>query len=656
MIVNTIKSLQITIPIERSVADWAIFCVFENEDFKKIDRANDFEVNELDKRVVQFTKEGRALSGHFSFNIQGRKVTSNDIAITTWWCPQGSDGAFLLADESDVDSTTSTTTSTAAGTTTSTVNVTSSSTLTIGHEPEPEEEEVKPTEGETEVTAGTTTTSTGTSVTPEPENEQESSDDQIPSPDGVGHCFAGVQANIEGCYFSELSTDSIIDERNSKYRFNAVNIIPLPEYELSDWSILLAFDQRVNDFQSDYDSYRTREGGNTRWIMAPKKDQTLGGSSEELTMSISGRIMSDSLRIGAWWCPGVIAGYAAGCSEDDNPPVVEPSEEPEEDCSAWPTFEPSDSSCVEMPSSDLTETEHDKSGRNIELVGESSVTLDADYLDWTILVDFSGRIKSFDSDFDSIRKRDQNEPIQQRWILSPKKKQVLTSGDFRMSINGWSDVTGNQYKAWFCAGSSEIEFQQKVCDDASSSTTAAAPASTTTISAPATTSTTSTTTTNPTTTSTSTTTNTTTTTTTTSTTTSTTTTTTTTTTTPEPTEPPSYCETFAEGQICDAEWQTMLEESEAKLVDWMKANYPKVTKNDANSVLAQTMGRKWRLMTSSYVAWWNGEKGNPKCIDKAPILCSDVCFDDDWTPCQFLSHIDTFIAVSLLFDPLNDQE
>ena len=101
MIVNTNESLQITIPIERSVADWAIFCVFENEDFKKIDRANDFDVNELDKRVVQFTKEGRALSGHFSFNIQGRKATSNDIAVTTWWCPQGSDGAFLLADGSD---------------------------------------------------------------------------------------------------------------------------------------------------------------------------------------------------------------------------------------------------------------------------------------------------------------------------------------------------------------------------------------------------------------------------------------------------------------------------------------------------------------------------------------------------------------------------
>ena len=92
----------------------------------------------------------------------------------------------------------------------------------------------------------------------------------------------------------------------------------------------------------------------------------------------------------------------------------------------------------------------------------------------------------------------------------------------------------------------------------------------------------------------------------------------------------------------------MLEESETKLVDWMRANYPKVTKNDANSVLARTMGRKWRLMISSYIAWWNGEKGNPKCIDKAPILCADVCFDDDWTPCQFLSHIDTFIAVSLI--------
>ena len=409
MIVNTLQSLQITIPIERSVADWAIFCVFENEDFKKIDRANDFDINELDKRVVQFTKDGRALSGHFSFNMQGRKATSNPIEITTWWCPQGSDGTFLLADGNEAD------------TTTSTVAVTSST--TIGHDPEPEEEEVEPTEGETEVTAGTTTTSTGTSVTPEPENEPEPSDDQIPPLDGFGHCFAGVQANTEGCYFRELSADSITDEGNLKYRFSAANVIPLPEFELSDWSILVAFDQRVNDFQSDFDSVRSREGENTRWIMSPKKDQTLGGSSTELALNVNGRIMSDSVRIGAWWCPGVVAGYAAGCSEDDNPP--EPSEEPEEDCSAWPTFEPSDASCVEMTSSDLTETEHDKTGRNIELVGESSITLDADQRDWTILVDFSGRIQSFDSDFDSIRKRDQNEPVQQRWVLSPNKKQVL---------------------------------------------------------------------------------------------------------------------------------------------------------------------------------------------------------------------------------------
>ena len=64
----------------------------------------------------------------------------------------------------------------------------------------------------------------------------------------------------------------------------------------------------------------------------------------------------------------------------------------------------------------------------------------------------------------------------------------------------------------------------------------------------------------------------------------------------------------------------MLAESEAKLVTWMRMHYPKKEKNDANSVLARTMGRKWKLMNSNFVAWWKGEKGNPKCIDKSQGL------------------------------------
>ena len=107
------------------------------------------------------------------------------------------------------------------------------------------------------------------------------------------------------------------------------------------------------------------------------------------------------------------------------------------------------------------------------------------------------------------------------------------------------------------------------------------------------------------------------------------------------------CDSFSENQVCnDADFQSMLSESEEKLEKWINTVYPRLPgKGDANSLFRRTMTRKWRTLTGAFTGFWNGEKGNNKCLDKSDVPCLDVCFESDWNPCRFLANIQSFIEV-----------
>ena len=130
-------------------------------------------------------------------------------------------------------------------------------------------------------------------------------------------------------------------------------------------------------------------------------------------------------------------------------------------------FQPSDAICSPVHSAQITDENYNADrpgGRKNEFTGQvTNLIGDSESFDeWTILVGFNQRVQDFDSSFDSKRVRDQNEPVQQRWMLVPKKDQTL-AGDMTFTLEGRSVAAGVTVNVWWCPGTTAAEFEITDC-------------------------------------------------------------------------------------------------------------------------------------------------------------------------------------------------
>ena len=90
------------------------------------------------------------------------------------------------------------------------------------------------------------------------------------------------------------------------WKFDGKIVVPIGSNTYDDWTLLIQFNQRVQQFDASFDSFRDRDNENDpiqqRWMFGPKKKgQPLTG---DLEFNIEGNTEFDGTKVDAWWCPG----------------------------------------------------------------------------------------------------------------------------------------------------------------------------------------------------------------------------------------------------------------------------------------------------------------------------------------------------------------
>ena len=187
-----------------------------NENVDDVSQANDLKITKLNDQIYKYTKRNRELSGQFSFNVQGKKSTSNQMSLDTYWCSTGSNGEWLLEPEP------TTTLAPAAPEPTTAAAVVEPTTLAPADPADP----VDPADPADPV---------------DPADPADGTDKLCFSPTAA-ECVPATQASV----VSEVYNANASGGRKTELTAEAT--IAVGAVSHSDWTILVSFSQRVQNF------------------------------------------------------------------------------------------------------------------------------------------------------------------------------------------------------------------------------------------------------------------------------------------------------------------------------------------------------------------------------------------------------------------------
>jgi len=201
----------------------------------------------------------------------------------------------------------------------------------------------------------------------------------------------------------------------------------------------------------------------------------------------------------------------------------------------------------------------------------------------------------------------ENDPIQQRWMMGPKNKGQPLTGNLEFTIEGNTEFDGTLVDAWWCPGQSGVKFQlTSACggngDDGASPTNS--PTATLATQAPQ-------------------------------------------------FEGPDRLRRESAGetvQACDVQYgaaevcndyETTMTEGMNRLDDYLEATFQRQkSNNDPNTILKRKLLMKNRQIIKRFTDF---VKTGHKCLQTDDVVCTDLCYEPTWDFCEHIDHMETFI-------------